>query len=347
MKKVGILTLNDAINYGALFQMYSLYVTLFNENFEVQIINYEDNVINNRYRLFLKRKSIKSNIKELLFMPSRILEQNSFSSFKKKMNFSRRVNNDTIKELEFDAVIAGSDQIWNLTLTNNNYTYFLDWFQGDKYSYAASFGINQFDWQFESAISHLIDYKAISVRENNALSFLQRHSIDAIQNIDPIFLLDSKYWRDIAIRPNECNDYILIYTIGYSNEIIDFARELAEKNNLRVLLLSDDILYKRGIKIIRGSSPEKWLGYFYYARYIITNSFHGTAFSIAFNKEFYCDNVKTTLKDTNTRIESLLQVMGIGNRNINNGRIDDIDWSEVNMAIKRERERSFHYLSKI
>lgn len=347
MKKVGILTFNDAINYGALCQMYALYTTLSKYDFDVQIINYDDPVISNRYKLFSNRKSIKSNIKEMLFVPVRLKEKKAFESFKFRMNMSPKVNNTTISKLMYDVVVAGSDQIWNVTLTNSNDTYFLKWFDGYKYSYAASFGVNEFDNRFESILHHLNKYNSISVREQNAVKYLKGFGIEAECHIDPVLLLSQIDWMKIAKLPNEKQEYILIYTIGYSEKIIDFAKKLSAEKNLNIIYLSDDVLSKPGMKIVRGASPEEWIGYFYYAKYVITNSFHGTAFSILFNKEFFCDYVKTNLKNTNTRIENMLDIMGIKNRNFCGERIDNINWEEVNKVIEYERARSAKYLSNL
>lgn len=346
MKKVGILTFNNAINYGALCQMYGLYTVLSGGKDDVKVINYTDLTIENRYKLFQRKGNLKSDVKELLFYFVRLREKKAFVKFKERIALTVPVSDAELQNLTFDSIVVGSDQVWNLTLTNNNLTYYLGWFEGQKYSYAASFGVNEFDDNFEKRINQLKDFDKISVREENARVFLNGLQIQSYCNIDPVFLLDSKEWKNISIKPVYRKPYLLIYTIGYSDEIIAYAKAYATKNNLKIVYIADDVLYKKGIKVVRGVSPEEWIGLFCYADCVITNSFHGTAFSIIFNKTFFCDFVKTNFKNTNTRIDNMLKKFGIKNRNIH-ANINDIDWQQVNERIQKEREKSLNYLNSI
>jgi hypothetical protein len=154
-------------------------------------------------------------------------------------------------------------------------------------------------------------------------------------------------WKQYAVLPSDDN-YILIYTIGYSDDLVEFARRLSKiKNNLPVYYISNDIFNKSDIKILRGVGPEEWIGYFLNAQYVITNSFHGASFAIKFNKNFYYDNIMTKLKDTNARMTNLLSMFNITGRNIKDSKFDKLDWAEINNIIDREKQRSMEYIDTL
>lgn len=341
---IGILTFQNAINFGAICQMRALYEMLNKKN-EIQIINYFDTIIEKRYSLF-DISNTKAFIRSMLTFRNNYKQKKKFYKFRNEMNMSESLAKDKLKNLKYDLVISGSDQIWNLDLTNNDFTYFLDWFGGEKASYAASFGVDELGKEYDKCLHLLNKYKGVSIREKNNLQQLSLYVKNCEYHIDPIFLLNKNQWLEYMKLP-VIEDYILIYTIGITDSILEFARKLAEKNNLKIYYITNNIKPLKDINKLSGIGPKEWLGYIYNAKYVITNSFHGMAFSINFNKSFYYDNVKTNLKNTNNRILNLLDIFQIKKRSIYENDFEEINYLNVNKIIEKERKRSIDYLNRI
>lgn len=348
MKNIGILTLQNADNYGAMCQMFALHSSIEKMRKGIsEVINVYDPRIENRYKIFRFGNNFKSNIKQIVFSPFNYISKVKFDRFRNKAAYSPKISIEKLKDLHYDKIIVGSDQVWNITLTGMDSIYFLSWFSGKKYSYAASFGVSEFDKEFDNELVKLREFDRISVRERNAVDYLAVNGYVSQNNIDPSFLLNKIEWSSLAKKPKN-EEYILIYTIGYSDEIVEFARELSSNNgNISIYYISNDILSKKGIKIIRGVGPEEWIGYFCNAKYIITNSFHGLAFAINFNIDFFYNDSMTTNKDTNARINSLLDIFDIHGRCIKEKNFDDIDWTYVNEIIENEKRKGFSYIKEI
>lgn len=343
-KRVGIITFHSAINFGAILQTYALYKTV-SQTYVTEIIDYNDSVINNRYRLFNKGLSFGGRVKEILLLPSTIIQRRKFNIFRNKMRLSSKVDDNSICKLKYDIVIAGSDQVWNYTLTNNNAIYLLNWVNhsSKKFSYAASIGVEDIEAVKGTYVELLRDFSEISVRESYAKKILYKQNILSEVNIDPVFLIGKEQWEKQVKNPNLNMKYVLIYSIGHSESLVIFAKEYGKRKNAKVIYISDSVIKSSGMKIARGIGPEEWLGLFANAECIFTNSFHGTAFSIIFNKDFFVEDIMTNLKNTNSRLENLLNLFRVNNRKIGS-LYEDINWDEVNDTIALEREKAINYL---
>ena len=361
MKRVGILTFHRANNYGALLQAYALKFFLLKMKYNAKIINYLSYSIENEYKFFshfenFGMKWIINKCIKLLLLPFIC-----YCNFKFK-NFRKQFLTDTIeffdKDLEkqkneFDLVITGSDQVFNIRKTNFDKSYFLDFVKvKDKcFSYAASFGLEYESLTEEEKIfikQNLQNFNCLSLREQEGLNIVKKLSnIKAEIHIDPTLLLNREDWIKISKIPKEKN-FVLIYLINSNNKIIEYANKLAKSKNLKIKIITSkikELILNRNTFV---SSPQEWLGYFLNAKYIVTNSFHGLAFSINFNKQFFVDFIPNN--KLNSRIENLLSLTNLKDRLIDNiGTEYDkpINWDCVNSIVEKEREKSNIYLSKI
>ncbi|MDV7785566.1 polysaccharide pyruvyl transferase family protein [Enterococcus gallinarum] len=319
--KIGILTFQNAINYGAILQAYALQkkISTLDEDYTVEIIDYKQRQLEKQYSPFFieKDSNIKNKIRFLLYF---VVKYKKFSKFNKfisqNLNFSKKIK--TGKDIDhYDVIFVGSDQVWNLEITDNDTTFLLDFVKKNsntkKVSYAASVGKNHL---LEAEVGHfkkwLPTFNGISVREENAIEIVSPYtSLPIYEVLDPTLLLEKKQWLKLVNNENKEGDYILVYCLESNTEmdkIIDF---MSKKMNLKVLEImprGNSLLNRIYPKNIYG--PQDFLRLFYNAKYIITNSFHGTVFSIIFEKKF----ITVPHKTRGSRMKNLLTKTGLTSR---------------------------------
>lgn len=346
MKKAAILTYTHSNNYGALLQAYALKEALALCGIKAKAINYS---------VLPVKLNIKMLIKKILFSYFNGKYKKKFEGFRELIlenaPLTRREQLPCLND-RFDFFITGSDQVWNFHGNGFDTAFMLDFVRdcNKKYSYAASFGRNELpDSEKILAAPWLKQFKVISVREASAVTLAKELSgkEDVRADIDPTLLLSKEDWRMIAVMPKE-KDYILLYLMSNNSAIISFARNLARKTGLKLIMLSASPIPYKGIKTLC-PTPQEWLGYFLNAKYIVTNSFHGLAFSVNFNKDFFADLLPPPSK-VNSRLENLLDLTGLRGRLISAGANIDTpapDWAEVNARLAAEKEKSLSYLRSI
>lgn len=356
--KIGIITFHRAINYGAVLQSYALQKTLIQLGADAEIIDYRCEYLENNYQIGLRLKAargIKSFIAVLIkwAIPALMKRIVFHRWIRKKLKMSCCYRQDIADSCEkYDAFIAGSDQIWNYNHTNFDRTYFLDFVQEDsrKHSYAASFGFASID---ESILSFykplLLKFASASVRESSGAELFRKITggKEAQIMVDPVFLLQPNDWG--LSKLGKKKGYVLIYELMPSNKIVEFALELAQKNDLKVVRIASTLqktIHKR-MKNVYGVSPQGFLDYIYNASYVVTNSFHGTAFSICFQKQFYVHRLTDEMASLNSRLDDLLTLCRLENRVVNDLRNYDsemIDYVPIHRLLQTEREKGIRYL---
>ena len=245
----------------------------------------------------------------------------------------------------------GSDQVWNFELSGNDGTFFLDFVDdaSKKCAYAPSIGKVELNQAEQEAFFALKDFKYLSVREKSAADMIE--SIlgkRPIELIDPVFLLSKEDWKSVEKEYKGLTDkYVLVYHFSTNDrEMIDFAYEYAKKNDCKLVFVQNSLKKYKNAKVIKDASPEEFLWLIDNAQCVITNSFHGTAFSIIFEKEFYSAiNIVRS-----TRIKELLKLCGLENRIINSDtsmKKNNISWLEVNHIIDENRKKAYEFLDEI
>ena len=357
--KIGILTFHCAHNYGAVLQSYALMHCLQKKN-EVEFIDYRSQALINPYKLFPSPKNLlwknKLNmlIYEILYFPYRYLRYFRFNRFVKKYlkcSGVRYKNAANIDWGKYEVCFYGSDQIWNFDITQNDYTYLGE--MGDykipKISYAASMGpFRDKDKLIFKKYLNKFDY--ISVRESTMCQFLQSITDKPINTVlDPTLLLEAKDWDKLAIMPSVKKKYVLIYQIYYDKELRLFAEKIALEHNAIVVELTTSIPLKYQRYRDPIASPETFLGYFKNAECVITTSFHGLAFALLYQKEFFVLNTDSLPNGLNTRTYCLLEKLGLLSRFL---KIDEylkaepINYSVVNQKIKELRLASINFIEE-
>ncbi len=349
-KNCGIITFHEAINYGAVLQAYALKKVV-GRYCDVHFVRHSNNAILKRNTIApgfptslggLKRFVIKS----LTYIPN----------YKKHIYFKKFRDEFLLDTPETfaDFYITGSDQVWNNACTDFDKAYFLD-FTDDikKNSYSASFGFDSVPQDKVAEYRALLNgFNNISVREKTGKSIVaDLLGRDVSVTLDPTLLLTKEEWSEL-IHPVEYKKYLLVYAFEITDTMVSFVNEVANKKGLRILvLLPEKSLWKKSpfknAKYINYISPSDWVSYFYHADFIVTNSFHGTAFSINFNKQFAVELLPPPAK-VNSRLVDALELFELERRYLSNPDIlNNVGFEKANQILAEKRRESIDYLKSI
>ena len=340
-KKAGIITFHNAENYGAALQTYALMTTLQNLGCDCEVVDYRNPGV-------FKRNLIKSLYYALTFQHP-FKNQQAYRDFRNQhFQLSQRPYH-TLSDFEADAgkydyLFFGSDQIWNPDLSNGFDPLYFGQFSTSarKIAYAASVGKDQLAPDELQAINHLIKrFDALAVREENLLPLLEG---DVACVVDPCMLLPAAEWNQIAGEISLTEGYILVYQLFPNKDILQAALHAARRLNKQVAVISPYLTFQgRGQVVKLGRiSPNDFLAYYRYADLVFSDSFHGTLFSILYQKPFY-----TLLPTEKTgRITSLLEKLNLSDRIIEQpvDTIHPVDYSRVAPLVLEEVQRSLDYI---
>lgn len=357
-KKAGIVTFHNALSYGAALQSYALQQFLLKNGIDNEIIDYNCDYINKNYKKLIrivKGKRLKSFVGSLIQFGNKRKSLALSDKFRKKyLTTSNPVTRKEILNIsdDYSFFISGSDQVWSPDCAGFDTTYFLDFAkQGQKYSYAASFGTTNIPDSKKEAYTNLLsDFSYYSVREQSGVQLVKKLAgKDSQVNIDPTLLLTSEDWDKITPESKIEKPYIFLFNVLKPKRMIDYAVQLGEKKNIPVYYLNDKHIPIKGIKYINPVSADEFVGIIKNAEYVVTNSFHGTAFSALYHKKLIVELDTATTR--NTRSEELLKKLGISNREITDNIFPEpdkfIDWERVDNALENERKASRKYISEI
>lgn len=336
MKKIGILTFQNANNYGAVYQAFALKKTVEKLGRQVSVINYDS-----------PGMGLKG------------IQQPQFSDFiKGHLNLTcEYTQKDEIDITDFSAIISGSDQVWNPRLTGNDMTYFLDFVKGGvkKVSYAASIGLNgDLFLEYQDVFDKYVpEFEGISLREETHVPYIQSIAKDkeVIASVDPSLLLTSKEYLDaFELKDERSEDYIFVFSYALDPKMYDFANMLSLKTGCRIVAISPYNAgnFIDGTNLLKNVPPVEWIQLFNKAKLIITDSFHGMMFSIVFNKPFYA---YTPNRSNVARVTDVLKKLGLEDRKLTNVKnVNDVsyevNYENVNKILEKEREKSIEYLKK-
>lgn len=351
-KKTGVITFHNAINYGALLQTYALQTCLISMGYESVVINYSNENINK-----IRKKPYWRDYKnlynyhndKLIYEIENIKERKLKHFLDTKINKTEEINKDNIKEVTsgLDIVFTGSDQVWNDDITQFDDTYYLDFVSPEKKcSYAASIGKELIPVENLPRVQKLLsDFRAISVREETAKKAIKSQlGISTTRVLDPTLLLSDIEYKTIAEIPDN-KQFVLLYMLLYSETLVNSAKKLAKERGVPLLCINSSGKRIKGVIDCSDAGIEQWIGLFLQADFIFTNSFHGTAFSINFNKQFNVELPPAKIK-ASSRVKDILDLFKLEDRIINEGNINlkQIDFTEVNEILKFERDQSKEFI---
>lgn len=373
--KVGILTQPIYSNYGGILQAYALQTVLSRLGHDSIVIRrdppYSSISFPNNIKLDLKyylRMALRGNSVNFSARQINLYCTNTNKFVERYIRTSKSIITD--KELinytsreDFDAYVVGSDQVWRPAMSPNIFNFFLDFVPSDshakKIAYAASFGVDH--WEFSedetkvcASLAKLFD--TISVREASGISLCDEHlGVEATHVLDPTLMLDKDDYIKLVNDADEPKTPhgLFCYVLDKSEEKTNVIRTISEKQNIADFYcmpkheVTPANIKKYGKECIYPTVTQ-WLRSFMDAKMVLTDSFHGTAFSIIFNKPFWViGNKKRGL----SRFESLLGIFGLQDRLITPEQATNIDWNtpidwnSVNTISKEWQDKSSNYLT--
>ncbi len=365
--RVALLSFVKNLNYGGSLQEYALEYAVKKyggKNIFCEYLNYHKNFYKDSF-IWLARKALYClmrrndspswTIKEFLgIVCSRSGETKSgsakeFEKFWGYTDFSQRLNKNGMRKIEdkYDMFIVGSDQVWNCGRLNLDATYLLDFISDNakKGSYASSIGMKKIPEKYKKQYwKYWREFQYLSCREQEGSRLIESLTGRKVEWVlDPTLLLDKSEWEKIAdcsVLDNE--KYILLYMLDKSERLLEFAERASHVKNLKIIKIYSDIQKNNEI------GPRQWIGYFLHAECVITNSFHGVAFSVNFNKDFYAEiTQKPFFTESSSRITDFLNELGLTGCLIDDSRVvrtDNIEYGQVNRKLADLREKSLGYL---
>lgn len=366
MMKASIMTLALSNNYGAVLQTYALAKKTQDFGVDTVVYKYNDT----------RRRTYGVPVYKKIISTAWHYAQDAFSLWQKRRGFNlfRRSfipftdkhykNNEQLKSApqDFDVFISGSDQIWNPDIFLYDTSYFFDFIPDNckRISYASSFGKSTFNEQYKEKCGELLSkYSNISVREESGIEIVKELcGKDAECVLDPTLLLVADEWNVIAdSAKDKAKNFkgILCYVMPGDEKVVSsivkIAEKLKEQTGLPILYIGikEYDIFKFGVKNCDiFVSPMDFVVYFKNAEYVVTNSFHGTAFSLIYNKRFYVpinDELKKG-KALHERVLSITKKLGAENALVPTSNIElkELDLENIQNNLKIEREKSLKYL---
>lgn len=358
--KIGILTFHRAHNYGAVLQAYALQTHLKQMGHEAEIIDYRPAYIENAYSFWptLTGKSLFRKIKSLIYFGlvayKKLKRWRVFEEFiNNRFCLSKKIYKAPFNEnFDYDVYVLGSDQIWNPKITNGYDLVFTGGFlvspKAKKIAYAASKESENLNASAMAFFKkNLLNFEGVSVRESVLANLLQPLTEKHIETVlDPTLLVDCQIWYDMAKRPQVDCKYVLLYQMRDNSHAVRIAKHVAEQLGAKVVHLEARLRLFPDKNSYQNSSPEEFLGWIKSAECVITTSYHGVAFSIAFSKPFYT----LRLNDgADSRAASLLSELSLTERIL---KVEDcpkfevIDYAIVNQNLVCLRDRCRRFLVK-
>lgn len=357
-KKIGILTFQRAVNYGASLQMYALQKMVKELGAEAEIIDYDCPRISDCYQAFPLRALVHPRLfwHAVLNYKEQSHRNQKFDQFEKKhMTFSEKLDKKALSQVadRYDAYIVGSDQVWNPLITGGDSAYFLDFVKDrqKKFAYAASFGVSSWPVGYPSAGEMLEDFRAISTREKTGAGIVRtvtEKTPPLSVSVDPVFLPGRAIWQHFVKPATGQKPYLFIYVVGSGKqeEVYRTAAELAKEKHLEII----NLRYGKPLRhkefsvghLAYEAGPDEFVSYIANAECVVTDSFHATAFSTIFHKDMYVSKPEKV----SSRITDLFDVAGIAGRFIGE-KMQPIDWDSVDERLKKAKADSLRYLKEI
>ncbi len=341
--KIGILSLVLGRNYGGILQQYALKKYLESQGHQVVILNRQPNESN-----FIKqtlREMLKAfGMKRFNTFPRK--EPNLESFIQREFQVTAPASSSKAFKVlcrteNIDAIVYGSDQIWRCEFERH---FGLDYFGVStpvaikQVAYAPSFGLDTWEYSTQETTQitkSFANFTAISSREESGVSLIKNYlHYDAALVCDPTILLTADDYSKIASKPLQSKPYCFIYWLGDKETMDEVVNNHLQEKGMDVISINLRTDYPL-------PSIEDWLSYLINAEYVITDSFHGTVFSLLFHKQFF---IHCNKSGGFGRLETLLKRVGAGSKLLNPN--IEIDYSVINDRVSEFRSQSQSFLNQ-
>lgn len=360
---IGVLTIHDCENYGAVLQASATLEFLKQLGYKAELIDYATPDLKDANRLIkfpTSKRAIIDDIRNVVQLDKMINRRKRFNSYKNEFYSISQKQINSIKDFhsikdDYDCFITGSDQTFNLHLRGDSkyrIPYFLNFTDKTKVSLSSSMGDSIgliTEHEREIIKEYLCKYTSISVRDVPSKIFLETLLNRRIQLLsDPTICVNRSFW-DSKVSKNEDFEYILFYSVVSAPWVVDTIESFSKVLKLPVIAPHPTNKYELGTNFVRKSEsgPYEFLNLIYNAKLVLTTSFHATVFSILFKKPFYAFRI-----GEGNRIGSLLDSVEMRNYLIENNQdiesitIPQIDFSNIDFIFEEERSIAQSFIRK-
>lgn len=360
--KVGITTFHSLYNFGSLLQAFALQRAISEFGNASKIVNYIRSGHGTAHQMFHRptsRSSVTHNIVSLSTIRSQFKLRRHFSEFRRNLEMTAKAyhTGDAIKADSslFDAYVTGSDMVWNPAWLAQPYApvYYLDFVETERrIAYAPSFGVSEIPAEHRGRIAaYLRSFDYLSAREESGSKIIREligRQVPLV--LDPTLLQPRTVYDSLVIEP-DINKYILLYPMHWSPDLCRMAMIVRERLKIPLIavvpIYGNPWKYRFADKVVYDAGPAEFLGWLKYADFVCTNSFHGSVFSIIYQKQF----LSSSVSKTNTRLHNLFNRSGLLSRQIielsemhNDKWIDAINYDSVENRLAPDIEKSKEYL---
>lgn len=383
IKKIGIITIHNSPNYGASLQSFALYYYLTTKGYDCEIIDlarptHQDYVASEKYNplittidkpSFMRRqvRKVRALINSIISSDWQYDEQlnvrkRKFEQFNSQIRLSKRfccIDDLYNSPPRYDIYITGSDQVWNpgnggIPVEPYFLTFVKD--EGRKIAYAPSVGITTIpDHVKEKYRKWLSSYDCLSVREKEAKAIVTELTPKDVEVVlDPVFLLGISYWNSILKAPDKASQYIFCFVLNKNDALLSYAEKIKAELCCELIVISAGWKYKgtKNYQLVMDAGIGEFLGLIKNAEMVLTDSFHGTAFSLLLAKNFF--SYISPENKRGSRIINLLRKFSLSEHLLSQG-LDQkgtelvgyrVDHNDLLCKISAERQRSRDFLLK-
>ncbi|MEG1616671.1 MAG: polysaccharide pyruvyl transferase family protein [Bacteroidales bacterium] len=357
--KIGILTITPNIGFGGIMQAYALKYILEKLGHDVQVVNYTTKVSIKDFVLFFIKSILKFTQGEYTkFFPKsefKYKSQNVLPFIEENLNFSQKVTSKhelvQLINTSYEAVVVGSDQVWRPKYVLGIANYFFDGIDSNikRLAYAASFGVENFEYTKEEAIkcSELLNYFSyVSVREKSGIDIVKKnlcYAGDVNCDLDPTLLVGRSAYKKFLSNKGLSKGKVFTYILDYTKKKEEVVELVSKTFDVEVYRFNTNAENPQKKLEERVAPPvEDWLNGIYSAKFVVTDSFHGCVFSILFNKPFV---VYVNKNRGAERFVSILSQLDLLDRLVYDlSEFDSailtksIDWNKVNIYLELQRK---------
>lgn len=353
-RNICLITYCHSHNYGVALQLFATYKKLKALGNQVTVLNYQNKFEASQQSTRFLFTNAEWKAKARYFLSTYVFGsgkngKRNFSDFYRALHYTQPVSRmaEVEQMKDFDLFCVGSDQVWNPRITDGfDDVFTLNGKVAHKISYASSMGSLQFDGYDEKAfLRNLSAFDSISVRENSAFRYLQEHLShpQPEQVVDPTLLYGKNGWdaamRAANIAPLLSEKYVLVYALGGCFDLNNaVAHRIAEKINAKVAVITLSNRPKKVDYILNHATPLEFVSLIQHASFVVTNSFHGTCFSLLYERPFY----SVRYGDNPARAEELLARYGLSGRlwregdKINESALDNADIHQAQKNLRMD-----------
>lgn len=362
MKKTAIVTYCHSPNYGAALQLFATYKAIEKNGGKAIVVDYVNEYEDSQISLpfLLKNKKLKLFLRVLIsgyIFRSIPNQKRNFTDFYSSMDYTEKIRSaDELKKLkDVNVFCVGSDQVWNPLITGKfDDVFFLNTpLEQKKISFSSSMGSLNFEVDEAYLKKALADFAHISVREKIAQEYLaEKTGREITEVVDPTLLFTKQEWAEMLQNNDEREikePYILIYAIGGEfGKLLKAARKVQKITGMKIACVTLSSRPKPVDYVLDHANPAKFVKYIAQAAFVVTNSFHGTSFSIINQVPF----LSYVYEENPGRAMGLLKLCGLeqrayhGGDEVNPQAFDPKDIIAASEILKAEAQRSMQWLKE-